>query len=776
MAACGILASAAFLGAGASPATATDPHVGSATRAATPAAERALAGHPHHPRTTDQLAPDTAPLQVRISTLSPASLPAQGDVRVTGTVTNRSTETWTGIALYPFFGNAEGTALRTEAQLEAAMSEPYDSLLGERLINVGEQRGDIEELEPGESESFTVTVPAKKLPVTRAGVYWFGVHALGASASAPDDLLADGRARTLIPYVPKRFEDTPLPATLVVPITAPVRYTADGRIDSPETWARWLAPQGRLSRLLGFGQAGSAPLTWLIDPALVDAVGHLARGNPPRNIEPTTPPGETGQTGGTATPGGEATGLTEGAGGGGTGGGSTDAEPVSPEAQAAAAWLDRLKGAVAGDEVLALPYGNIDLPAAVQHDPDLLKLALTQHSAVLKSLGIETRPGVMSPSGYLNLSSVRALDPDTTVIVTDRMIAARGPRPAVASVEGHRLVAASYAVGEGTPGPGPSRTSVGLRQRFLAEAAVRLVRGEQRPLSVVLPQGWGLADAVGFYSGLDTPWLDLGTVGDLEAATTPVDVDPATLDYPALQAQRELDSATFSDVAELISSGDVLQNVLVDNNDIGAVLTEEGLTGLSYSVRPEQASGRFLTQGSQAWVDRHLDEIGVTTSRGVTLAGASGEFSVTISNDLDQAVSVRVQGVSDAGIEITGPEVTELGPQSRTTVVLQARTTDTSVHNVDLVLTDSEGTPLGATHSVPIRSAQVSDVIWLIMGTGAGLLFLAIAVRVVKRLRAARRGEAGDLFATRAERAAESARAAEEAAESTDATDPVEAP
>ncbi len=39
---------------------------------------------------------------------------------------------------------------------------------------------------------------------------------------------------------------------------------------------------------------------------------------------------------------------------------------------------------------------------------------------------------------------------------------------------------------------------------------------------------------------------------------------------------------------------------------------------------------------------------------------------------------------------------------------------------------------------VPIRAAQVSGVIWLIMGSGAVLLFGAIAVRLVRRVRAAR--------------------------------------
>ena len=48
-----------------------------------------------------------------------------------------------------------------------------------------------------------------------------------------------------------------------------------------------------------------------------------------------------------------------------------------------------------------------------------------------------------------------------------------------------------------------------------------------------------------------------------------------------------------------------------------------------------------------------------------------------------------------------------------------------------LLLTDSEGTPLGSSDSLPIRSNRVSNVIWLILGTGVALLFGTIVVRLV---------------------------------------------
>ena len=53
-------------------------------------------------------------------------------------------------------------------------------------------------------------------------------------------------------------------------------------------------------------------------------------------------------------------------------------------------------------------------------------------------------------------------------------------------------------------------------------------------------------------------------------------------------------------------------------------------------------------------------------------------------------------------------------------------------------MTDVDGTPLGSSVEVPIRSGQVSEVIWVIIGAGVGILFLAIGLRLVRRIRAER--------------------------------------
>ena len=64
--------------------------------------------------------------------------------------------------------------------------------------------------------------------MTEAGVYWFGVHALGNTDAARDGV-ADGRARTFLPLVPAAEARPPLPTALVLPLRRPVHHAPDGR-------------------------------------------------------------------------------------------------------------------------------------------------------------------------------------------------------------------------------------------------------------------------------------------------------------------------------------------------------------------------------------------------------------------------------------------------------------------------------------------------------------------------------------------------------------------
>jgi hypothetical protein len=677
-------------------------------------------------QSADQHRAPRTPLLVTIDSLSPGYVPERGPIRIHGRVTNRDDVPWTEINVHPFL--ADSGPIQGRAELAEAAATPADASVGTRLTDALAQIG---ELQPGASSTFSITVPRSVLEDVDGfgapGIYWFGVHALGTGTDGRDDF-ADGRARTFLPLVPPSTRGAARTA-LVVPLRRNIGHEPDGSLSDAEAWQRTLSEGGRLREAVEFGSAaGPGQISWLVDPALPDAVARLAAGNPRRSLADTILPTEPGETlSPSPTDGDEEE----------DGQDDTEEEPPTAEQKTAAAWLTELEQALRSQELLTLPYGDLDVAAAADHDPALIDLARTQVGVTLTEWGMSGSPVVGSPSGFIDVGAIDATDDAAPVLITDR--AFLDEAPGVASLDGRKLIVASSGAAAGGPAPGDPYASVALRQRILSEAALRVLEpGRRDPLVVVLPVQLTSDGAGDFFAGLDADWLDLTTVSDAtDRNGRPI--EPGDLVYPARQETFELDPETFQAVNDLVASGETLQNLLTLNDHVAAEVTDQALTGASYAARASQQASRASLNRSRGWIDDRLRSVEIGAPPGVTLSSASGDFVATITNRLNHTVTVSVQARSGNGIEVTPPEPVELGPRSRTSVLLEARTPEAAVHNVTLLLTDSEGTPLGSSDRLPIRSAQVSDVIWVIMGTGVLLLFGAIIVRLVRRIRRHRR-------------------------------------
>ncbi|GCD90232.1 DUF6049 family protein [Nocardioides sp. LS1] len=662
-----------------------------------------------------------APLAVSIDTLTPAYVPRRGPIRVTGSVTNNSDEVWTDVRTYSFISS---TPMTSAEELKDAAAVDPEEYVGDRVTEPG-TFDTIDQIDPGASAPYSIKVPRKDLPVSAAGVYWFGVHALGATPEGRLDG-ADGRARTFLPLVDPTRKS--VQTALVVPLRRDISWAPDGSLEDGPGWTADLAPGGRLRSLVDFGaSAGSRPITWLLDPALPDAVRRLAEGNAPRSIAPTdaTGPGatESPSPSDSASP---SDGTT-----------TSDQQAADSAATVAGdAWLDRLHDALRNSEILALPYGDLDVSAAAASDPGLYERARRRSGTTLAPWGLSMHPAIGAPSGYLSTQAIHLADPSDTVLVTDRMI--DGDAPTVARAPGHTLVTTSNAAATGGPGPEDRLTSVALRQRIVSEAALRLLEPGRPPLVVVLPHDWVPIDTSGFFEGLDIPWLDLTTVSGA-ASRTGRAVPEDALHYPQRQVDRELDVANFTSAEGLVDAGKTLQNVLTQNTTVARAVADQAMTSTSYSARLHPDGSRASADRSREWIDGQLASIAVEAPSAVTLSSTTGRFAATVSNGLDQPVTVRIKALSDQPMTIEGPQEVVVAPHGRNTVLLNAHTSTLGVHNVTLVVTDLDGTPLGSSDQLPIRSAQVSTVIWVILGTGVVLLFGAIAVRLVRRVRAARR-------------------------------------
>ncbi len=665
-----------------------------------------------------------APLSITIEQLAPSSIPEEGKVRISGYVTNESDETWTAINVHAFISDQPITDSTDLAFESTRGTEEY---VGDRITVPG-TFATIPELAPGASAPYTDRVPVSVLGVTEPGVYWFGVHTLGTNSNGRDTV-ADGRARTFIPYVPRQDRGDPIDTALVVPVRHQVLHTPDGRVDDEDAWLDTLDEGGQLSSVLDFGvAAGGRPITWLVDPAVPDAVSKLNQGNPVRPLvvrpagDPTAQPtdGTTPSDGGT---------------------GGTDA-PSSPAAgqelasRVATSWLARFQQALSGKQVLALPWGDLDVAAAAKNAPTVYADARAKSGTQITQGGLAAGAAVSAPSGHLDEEAMALTDASTTVLVSDKSVA-RGRAPSVAEYAGHRLVMYASGVLKGGPGPDDPLAAVAVRQRILSEAALRMTERGRQPLVVVFPPSWtppGGPDYTDFFAGLDVNWMRLTPL----AEATAVPARPLSADrfiYPQWQLNHEVPADAFTALDRLTDDATRLQDVLTDESDLAARIRAEAFSTVSYVARENDIRSLIATQDTIGWVQDKLGSISVSAPRRVILSSNSGSFSITITNGLDEPVSVRLRTTSTPPMDISELGALDLGADASTTVLLRASTEKLGVHNVTLSLTDPGGETLGPPVGVPVRAAQVSRVIWLIMGVAAGLLLLAIVLRLVRRIR-----------------------------------------
>ncbi|NGN95040.1 hypothetical protein G5C66_20170 [Nocardioides sp. KC13] len=672
---------------------------------------------------------ETDPLAVSIDELDTVSLDGRtkGRITVRGKVVNTTEDEWNGVRIYPFIGD---TPMTTSEELAEAAKMPADALVGERIVAEGAY-ATVPDLAPGETYSWSLKLPRKLLHVTQAGVYWFGVHALGA----PSPTTADGRARTFLPLVKEPNKKAKAQkVSLVMPLRRSVVYNADGSVNYLRGWTRDLSAGGRLFRMLETGTEIPS-LTWAIDPALIDAVRNLAEGNPPRDLSPTDGSGEEPEESGSQSASPSVSALLPSApASADTAAAKTDEETEAAQ-KAAKVWLGRLEKALAGHNLLALPYADPDLSALATNDPDLLATAREKTAQALTELGIKATSAVAPPTGYLDRAAVNLLEPGSVNLVSDRMF--RGSAPVVADLDGHQMIVTSSGAAAGGPGPNDPVDAVSVRQRIVAEAALR--RGSGKPLVAVIPDGWHPPQtAASFVTPWEkAPWIASSTLSEAVAGHKPTSVTVDRLRYPRREMKAEVSADRISAAKELIGAGELLQRVLTHNDEVADDVVSEALTTTSYSARKGDTDS---AANALDHISSELSSITVSVPPKVILSSMKGgEFQVTLSNELDEPVTVRLDAITDDSLRVATSEPVQLDANSKASFNLAASMHDTGTHTALIVVTDTKGNPLGAHASVPIRPSQVSGVIWWFVGTGCALLFAAIAVRLTRRIMKAKK-------------------------------------
>ena len=670
------------------------------------------------------------PLVVHIDTIDPV-LPRSGDVLITGTVTNTSDTTFTRVNTHAF---ASQSPILAPLLLASSATVPPSAFVGERVTVPG-TFDTIDSLAPGETKPFTDSVPRELLGVPdEAGVYWIGVHALGDGA-VPRDTVADGRARTFIPVLPRGDRTQEL--SLVLPLRGRVWYDADGRIGGEDRWARRLADGGSLDGVLDTAEAaGSTPYTWLVDPAVLVAVARLTIGNPTRSIEPDeTVPGQEPTP--TDTPS-ESGSPTAGTVSGAAHSVGSDDEDSAALAAAATAWLTRFQALVGNQQVLTLPFGDLDVSAAVRHAPEVYAEAQARSAKVMSDLQfLSSRPAVAPADGLLSPEAVAATPENTFLMLGDNAFAVPPTTSSTVRLLGHKVVVSSTGAESGGPSPTAATDPLAVRQRVVSEAALRLMSGEDAPLVVELPTTWEGDEATSFFDGLDQSWLRPVSVTSLQARQAKA-VSASSLLYPDTEVEAEIPEAGFLAAERADEAAALLEEVLTLQTTVGVQVGDEALVTLSETHRKRPGAARIAADRVTEAIRDDLGSITIEAPPGVTLSSDSGPLGATLVNGLDQPVTVGIGVTSDGSLTLTGDSVRTLGPRARSVVRFKASTTEAGIHRVRLSVTSADGVALGASDEVPIRAARVSSLIWVVMVAGALVLFGMIGYRLPGQIRARR--------------------------------------
>jgi hypothetical protein len=555
----------------------------------------------------------------------------------------------------------------------------------------------------------------------------FGVYALAVQVTAThrDGVGTVAITRTFLPWVPTVHDFRPASFSWLWPLVdRPVRL-ADGTFADDSLTAS-LADGGRLSRLTAAGaaMAQSGRLTWAVDPDLLDTARAMSKGYTVRG----------GQDG------------TIGAG-----------------RQLAGQWLDQLRAATATSEVVALPYGDPDLAALRRGGLDgEIALARSTGSRVAADvLGRDVTSDVSWPeSGYLDRPTLAVLRRGgvNAVVLDGRAQPTRLELNYTPSGRASaRTPAGSMASLVADPGltdllRDAPRSPLLAAQRFLAETALITAElpsaGADRTILVAPPQRWNpppeFLDRL-VAAAATAPWMSRTAVSDMRAAPT-AEVDRRPVRYPAAARRRELPASYLTALATLRQRSGVFGDVLADRENRDRIVPDLDAARLRlestwWRDREDRANRLNL---EQTYVADLLRSVRVQPGS-YTFGSKSGSIPLTIANETDFDVTVRLQLVADPPrLRLTAPsEPITIGPNRKVQENVKASAVASGVVSVKATLYTVGGAQLSP-EPVPlrIRITQYGTVALVLTIGAAAVLVLTALVRIARRARAAHRASA----------------------------------
>lgn len=658
---------------------------------------------------------------ITLTDVSPAAPGPKDTLHITGTVTNPGTLPISGV-------QARLRVLRTAVSSRTLLAEYAHDAQAPTGTPVYGHDAKVGQLRPHGSRAFDLRVPMRDL-----GLSGFGVYLVAVEAYRPDGTQL-ALQRTFIVDTPDDKAARPQPTRIawVWPL-AERPHLELGNTFIDDGLRTGMSAGGRLQRLVAAGATAHSgkrqvPLTWAVDPSLLNQAQIMSRGYRVRSGDRTVK---------------------------GTGG---------PQATA---FLNSVKTATSGQTVISLPYADVDVTALVRAGlTSDVTLALNQGLTITRqALGTEPAASVAWPPDGLvdqpTLDDLAANGTDTVLLrdtalpLAQQLTYTPDPVAKARTASGSvKVILADSTLGDivGSGGSDPGNAAL-VEQRFLAETA--LITGERPSLSrgllVAPPRDWNPSDALARGLVADTaqaPWLTPTSLSDLAKAKPSTTLSRQRLTYPATARHSELSGHYLAKVRKFHKELDRFSAIFIQPPARIADYNSAALRAVSAQWRTRRSTGTRLLRHARDAVRLEQGKVRILQPGHLSLASSAGTIPLTLENALPHdtvTVKLEVRSANQARMQVGQMrKLIKIAPQTKFTVNVPVRTVASGVMDARAQLYTPEGEAYSHPTHFSVFSTAYGSVALIITISALVVLFGGAALRITRRALRARRRRTAD--------------------------------
>jgi hypothetical protein len=665
-----------------------------------------------------------SPITVTLNSMSPRSPDARKLTQVVtfvATLTNNTDTAYSGLRVTL----ERSVPIVQQSQLDAAISTPPAT------DTITARTDDVPGPLPARG---TLTVTYKTTPdhepdmcLCQTGVYPYALVVRGKTTpDGPTDEI--GRTQILVPsFPPDGPQPQPVSVAWVWPLLSRPHRAMSANVFTDDGLAGEISPGGRLDRALKVAELtqDKVRMTLVVDPDLLDSLSVMASAEPYQVVSGATTVAGAGHT-------------------------------------LAIGWLNRLKNLQTKHDLVMTAYADPDINAVTRAGLKWSTALDPQVQARLAPSFINYTSDLTWPAdGVLtgNALDAAVAGGSATVLLSDTALPGQNntePRPdgvsplPTATGKATALVTDStlqkLAAQIFTLGALPATN----QQALLAQLAIRAAQDPTvKHFAVITPGRYVDTDPVSAASTIlslvGTSWSS--TMDARTAASTVAPVDRGALQIPADAPAAELSPSDMSSLRETVQRVASLRSAL-DNADASALLGGFNAAvqrAESTAWRTDRNTGAARVAQLQTRSTELTDQVHLAqpTTNKYSLSSSNSPIQVTVINDLDRPVTVRVTvspGRGAVGFVSEPVEIARMPAHSRRPVSIPVRVSRVDKFNVVAGLSTPDGGTLGVPVELSVRVTALGGITKTVTGVAAAVLVIALLRRFVLRIR---RGHSG---------------------------------